>query len=116
MTGTLSSGDKISATVEDQLDRILWQLITGDIELHQLTPALAAWWTLAHESGRQSRQAEIDRLEHTADRLFAAAARGGVPLLDPERPSYSELERLRGNVEHADQIDAANLQRFAEVR
>jgi hypothetical protein len=41
--------------------------------------------------------------------------RPGVPFIEPNRPSYAALERLRGNPEHADRIDADNLRRFAEV-
>ena len=99
---------------DDGLDRILWQLILGEVELHELTPALAAWWTLAHESGRQSRQAEIDHANSEADRYYRAAYHPRSRI-DPNRPSYSQLERIRGNNEHADEIDAANAVRLAEV-
>ena len=64
--------------------------------------------------GWESRQAEIDHLSWTADRLYIAmCARSPKPYID--RPSYAELERIRGNPEHADRIDAANVRRFAEV-
>jgi hypothetical protein len=106
----------IGASVENSLDRTLWQLIAGDIELSDLTPALAAWWTTAHWSGHTSRQAEIDSLISTADRIYSEMVRRpGVPFIDPNRPSYSDLERIRGNSENADQIDAQNSARFSGV-
>ena len=104
----------IGHTVENQLDRILWQLILGEVELHELTPALAAWWTLAHESGRASRQAEIDHANSEADRYYAEVCRRPAPR-QPNYVSHADLERIRGHHEHADEIDAANAVRFAEV-
>ena len=69
---------------------------------------------LAWAQGWEARQAEVDALNWTADRLYAAmCARSPKPYID--RPSYSALERIRGNPEHADQVDAANVRRFAEV-
>lgn len=106
----------IGASVEKSLDRTLWQLIAGDIELSDLTPALAAWWTTAQWVGHTSRQAEVDRLIFTADRTYTEMCRRpGVPFIEANRPSYADLERIRGNTEHADQIDAQNSDRFSEV-
>ena len=102
----------VGHTVENQLDKILWRLILGEVELHELTPALAAWWTLAHESGRASRQAEVDRLNSEADRYYRAAY-NPRSRIDPNHPTYAGLERIRGNPENADRIDAANIRRFA---
>jgi hypothetical protein len=52
----------------------------------------------------------------TADRIYTELVRRpGLPFVDPNRPSYADLERLRGNAEHADQIDAQNAARFSEV-
>jgi hypothetical protein len=106
----------IGASVENSLDRTLWQLVAGDIELSDLTPALAAWWTTAQWVGHTSRQAEIDSISDTADRIYSEMVRRpGVPFIDPNRPSYSDLERLRGNAGNAARIDAQNAARFSEV-
>jgi hypothetical protein len=107
---------RIGSSVENSLDRTLWQLIAGDIELSDLTPALAAWWTTAQWFGHGSRQVEVNSLIDTADRLYTEMTRRpGVRFVDPNRSSYADLERLRGNAEHADQIDAQNAARFSEV-
>ena len=99
---------------DDGLDRILWQLILGEVELHELTPALAAWWTLAHESGRASRQAEVDHANAEADRYYSEMCRRPAkPFMDANHPTYAGLERIRGNPENADRIDAVNIRRFA---
>ena len=69
---------------------------------------------LAWAQGWEARQAEIDHANSEADRYYRAAY-NPRSRIDPNRPSYSQLARLRGNDEHADQIDAANARRFAEV-
>jgi len=70
---------------------------------------LSGW---AH--GFDARQAEVDRLNYLADRLYhEMRRRAPVNLVDPNRPTYADLERRRGNHEHAEQIDAANARRFA---
>ena len=69
---------------------------------------------LVWAQGWRARQSEIDRLNSEADRYYRAAY-NPRPRIDPNRPSYSQLERLRGNDEHANEIVAANARRFAEV-
>ena len=69
---------------------------------------------LAWAQGWESRQAELDHANSEADRYYRAAY-NPRSRIDPNRPSYSQLERIRGADEHADQIDAANARRFAEV-
>jgi hypothetical protein len=64
--------------------------------------------------GYHSRDAEIAKLSWTADRLYTAmVARSPKPYVD--RPSYSSLERIRGNEANGDRIDADNARRFAEA-
>ena len=83
---------------------------TIDYPIDPIYEAKLLGWCL----GRASRQAEIDAANWTADRLYAAmCARSPKPYVD--RPSYSDLERVRGSRKHADQIDAANARRFAEA-
>ena len=69
---------------------------------------------LAWAQGWESRRAEVCRLNSEADRYYRAAY-NPRSRIDPNRPSYSQLERRRGHHEHADEIDAANAVRFAEV-
>ncbi|HEY5224961.1 MAG TPA: hypothetical protein VIJ18_18175 [Microbacteriaceae bacterium] len=63
----------IGSTVEKSVDATLWKLVLGQIGLHDLTPALAAFWTLGHASGIASCRAQIARLENEADRLYVQA-------------------------------------------
>ena len=66
--------------------------------------------------GWHQRDPEIERLGLIADRLYAEMCRRKpVPFEDPNRPSYADLERIRGNSANADRIDAANAARFEQV-
>ena len=104
----------LSDTAEAYIAGLAIDLMLAEVELHQLPPSVVELWEYGYQTGRQSRQAEIDHLSWTADRLYIAmCARSPKPYID--RPSYAELERIRGNPEHADQIDAANVRRFAGV-
>lgn len=67
----------IGSTVEKQLSETLWQLITGEVELHELTPALLGWWSLAYDAGRQSLRNRIDRLEWERDLWYYCANNKG---------------------------------------
>ena len=70
---------------------------------------LAGWL-----DGYHRRDAEVAKLSWTADRLYTAmVARSPKPYTD--RPSYSGLERVRGNGARADKIDADNARRFSQV-
>jgi hypothetical protein len=97
-------GDLIGASVDAELDATLWRLVNGEIAIHDLTPALAAWWHVAHYFGEQSCQKEIRRLNRQLDRQYVAM--WNPVKVDPNRPTYAELERRRGNPEHAAQIEA----------
>lgn len=63
----------IGSAVENQLDRTLWQLMSGDVGFEHLTPALLAWWTVAFEAGRASLVPELRQSQHEADRLWLLA-------------------------------------------
>jgi hypothetical protein len=72
--GSVATDERlIGATVDDHLEATLWRLVAGEIGLHQLTPALAGFWSLAYDQGRASRQAELDRANADADRYYRAA-------------------------------------------
>jgi hypothetical protein len=66
----------IAASVERQLETVLWALVSGEIELYHLTPALAAWWSLAHEYGCASRNSEVAQLTADRDRYYEVAFYG----------------------------------------
>jgi hypothetical protein len=104
----------IGSSVESQLEATLWRLQRGEIGLQNLTPALRGWYAVAHDEGRVSRQATIDKLTATADRLYMAAY-GPKVKIDPNAPTYAELERRRGNVDRAEQIERDMAIMFAEV-
>lgn len=92
------------ASVETQLDGLLTRLMLGTVELYQCTPALAAWWTFAHENGRKSRQAEIDRLSDEADRLHLVAynsPKDAAAIVQRRLDGHfeAEAERFFGGVE-----------------
>jgi hypothetical protein len=70
---------------------------------------LAGWC-----EGRASRQAEVDKLNWTADRLYTWAL-SRTPAKFNDQPAYSSLERVRGNSANANRIDAANAARFEQV-
>ena len=69
---------------------------------------------LAWCQGWESRQAEVDHANSEADRLYREVCRR-VPPRQPNYVSHADLERIRGNDEHANEIVAANARRFAEV-
>ena len=104
----------LSDTAEAYIAGLAVDLVLDRLQLHQLPPSLMELWEYGYQTGRQSRQAELDHLNWTADRLYIAmCARSPKPYID--RPSYSALERIRGNSANADRIDAANVRRFAGV-
>lgn len=95
----------LSAAAEKYLDRLACDLVLGRVELHQLSPALMQIHAFAFSAGRDSQQAALDRANRDADRYYCAAY--NPPLtFDHNRPSYAQLERIRGNTERADQIEA----------
>lgn len=66
----------IGASVDNELERTLWRLVAGDIELYHLTPALAAWWTVAHEQGRRSVRPALQQAQDERDRYYEIAFYG----------------------------------------
>jgi len=104
----------LSETAAEKISEWACALTTGQLEYSQLPDSLKEFYTFAYLDGHEQRQAEIDALNFTADRLYAEMCRR-VPPRQTDPPSYADLERRRGNPEHAGQIDKANMRRFAEV-
>jgi hypothetical protein len=72
---------------------------------------LAGWL-----EGYHSRDAEVGKLNWTADRYYTEMIRRPAKPFEPTNAkSYADLERIRGNSANADRVDAANRARFAEV-
>ena len=63
----------IGAAVERALDGTVWDLVTGKIGLHDVTPAIAALYSVGFADGVASCGARIARLEHEADVLYVQA-------------------------------------------
>ncbi|MFC5791915.1 hypothetical protein EDM22_13805 [Agromyces tardus] len=76
------SADKIGATVEKALDATLWRLITGEIALHELTPALAGFYTIGHAHGVESVLERLRNTEHERDRYYELWTNPGTQLTD----------------------------------
>lgn len=73
-----SSVPPVGATVETQLDRVLWQLLSGSLELHHLTPALQGWYMAGYINGSQTaNQHRIDRLTYERDLFYFLFANPG---------------------------------------
>lgn len=70
----------IGARVEDQLDRVLWDLVRGDVELHQLTPALAGTYNLGFADGRASLEPALEQARRDAARYYELAYNPGRQL------------------------------------
>lgn len=107
---------QLSDSAEAYIAALAVDLMLAKVELHQLPESLMELYTYAYECGRTSRQAALDHVNAVADRLYQEVCRRPAkPFVDPNRPSFAELTRIRGNAKHADRIEAANAHRFAQV-
>jgi hypothetical protein len=103
----------LSEAAETYIDRLGVNLMLGRVEVHQLPPSLRQLWWFGWHSAWEQQQCEIRRLNHQLDRLYVAAFNPAD--IDPNRPTYAELERRRGNHEHADHIEADMAILFEQV-
>ncbi|AZZ52813.1 hypothetical protein [Rathayibacter festucae] len=100
----------VGACVETGLHQALTDVLDGRLGLHQLTPALAGFWTIAYDQGRASRQPEIDRLQAEADRLYLRANNTPEKLREVVRLRLDEgaarywVEWLRGEHDHREEL------------
>jgi hypothetical protein len=90
---------RLSLGAERYLEQLGVDLAMGTVNAWQLPPSLLQFFTFAYEQGKASRQAEVDALNHEADRLYAEICRRLPPRQDYR--SYSELSRIRGEHERA---------------
>lgn len=72
----------IGATVEKPLDASLWRMVTGEICLHDLTPALAGFYSVGFEDGRQSLAHELAKAENERDTFYERWANPGKELTE----------------------------------
>ena len=69
---------RIGAELEGALDKALWGLVSGEIDLRDLTPALQAWYAVARADGeRTATRDEIRRLERERDLWYFVAHNPG---------------------------------------
>jgi hypothetical protein len=94
----------------DQAEKYLCQLaddlVRGRVGLHQLPASLFAVWTYGFVDGSNSRQAEVERLNHENDQLFLRAYNS------PEEVKRIIARRVdQGLEEYADAFFAAERQK-----
>ena len=105
----------ISSAAELFLADLASDLVLGRVELHQLSPALLDLIVVGQVDGHHARDIEVAALTYKADRYYYEfSRRKGQPFIDPNQPSYAELERRRGHPERAAEIETANALRNAE--
>ena len=85
------------------VERILWRLVAAEIGLHEIPSWLLAWYTVAYEQGRESRESEIRFLNSECDRLWRAAF---APIkIKPARMSYADRLRQQGQLGKANEVE-----------
>lgn len=87
---------RLTPHAERYLHQLAIDLTAGVVELRQLSPALRQLYIFAFEQGSASRQAEIDRANDDADRLYAEVCRR-PPARDHQRiEEFLEAQKHRG--------------------
>lgn len=56
--------------VEKQLDSTLWRLVSGELGLHELPPALAGFYSIGFAHGQESVQAQLEQAQSDRDRYY----------------------------------------------
>ena len=81
------------------LDHALIALMSGETQLWELPPGLAAFYYLGHANATASMTAEVNQATADRDRYYAAAARGGfTATLKVTGRTYSDLCLARGQI------------------
>lgn len=88
----------LTDNAETWLENLAVDLCLGRVELWQLSPALLALYTVAHEHGRASRDEYVSRLERDCDRLHFLAFNRGKTGADWMRQQTAELWRQGSQV------------------
>jgi len=87
----------LSGAAETYIDRLGVDLVLGNVELCQLSPALLQFHTIGWTAGRSSLTDRISQLEHECDRLYMAAF--NPPLKEPaDRLTFAQLQDLRSAI------------------
>ncbi|TFC26996.1 hypothetical protein E3O55_13025 [Cryobacterium sp. MDB1-18-2] len=86
----------IGATVEKALDATLWRLKSGELGLEDLTPALAAFYTIGHADGMAQMVYRLQQVEADRDRYYQAVFNPRLPI--KIGPSYAEREIIRAEI------------------
>jgi hypothetical protein len=95
---------KISLGAERYLEQLGADLLTGEVELHQLSPALLQLYTFAFEQGRASVMPALEKANADADRLYAEVCRR-IPPKQNDHQSFAALSRIRGEEERAQRAE-----------
>lgn len=102
--------------LHEQITLLGESLAAGNVGLHQLPDCLLEFHTFAWYEGFNARNREVAALIYKADRYYYEfCRRKGQPFIDPNTPSYAELERIRGNTANAARIETANAERFSDA-
>ncbi|PYY64237.1 hypothetical protein DEJ30_09130 [Curtobacterium sp. MCPF17_003] len=87
---------ELSPAAERYMHQLAIDLTAGVVELRQLPPSLRQFYVFAFEQGSSSRQPEVDRANHDADRLYAEVCRR-QPSRDHETTNaFLEAQKHRG--------------------
>ena len=87
---------ELSPAAERYMHQLAIDLTAGIVELRQLPPSLRQFYVFAFEQGTASRQPEVDRANHDADRLYAEVCRR-QPSRDHETTNaFLEAQKHRG--------------------
>ena len=107
---------RLSDTAEEYIAGLAVDLLLDEVQLWQLPSSLLQLWEFGFQTGRESRQAEIDYLDHECSRYYYEfCRRQSRPLRDPNSPSFAELEDRRGHPENAARVRRFMADLFAEV-
>ncbi len=96
--GAFSYPDHITLSphAERYMHQLAIDLAAGAVELRQLPPSLTQFYVFAFEQGSTSRQAEVDRANDDADRLYAEVCRR-PPSRDHETTeAFLQAQKHRG--------------------
>lgn len=117
-TGKRSRPGNLNRSEQTAAKPFISSQFTGDIDLTRISEGssnpraevfLQGW---AH--GWEARQPEIDRLNWTLDRQYVVM--WNPVKIDPNRPTFAELLRIRGDLERAAQVEADLAIVFGEVK
>ena len=80
---------------EQEIEQMIWNLSTGQIGLQDIPSSLLAFYAVAFDHGRESRESEIFKLQEDLNRYYRAACNGGFgKYLKTQGKTFSERRAL----------------------